>query len=319
MVESDKQVKQVDVTLSIVSTNNRDLLRQFLNSINATVRKTTYEIIVVDNASTDGTFEMLDREYPKVKVIKNSHREGYGNCHNHAIKEAVGEYVLVLNEDMEMVGDAVDRMVMKAREIDNLGVLGCKILNPDMSLQHSCFKFPTLSQELFEALFPYSVIFSESHVRRKMYYWCHDTQRDVDVVLGCCMLIPRKAIDVVGIFDPSFFIYSEEDDLCKRMHDMGLRVVFTPEAEMIHFGGQTSKHMSLKMAIIQLDSRIRYFYKHRGILASLIFRAILGIAIGLRLAGWTVINLFPIRRKNNVTAKLHEYLASTKLIFTWKK
>ena len=316
MVESGKQV---DVTLSIVSTNNRALLRQFLDTIEATVRSTTYETIVVDNASDDGTFEMLTSDFPKVKVIKNSNREGYGNCHNHAIKVAEGEYVLVLNEDMEMVKDAVDKMVMKAREIDNLGVLGCKILNPDMTLQHSCFKFPALSQEFFEALFPYNVIFSESRVRSKMYYWRHDTQRDVDIVLGCCMLIPRKAIDMVGMFDPSFFIYSEEHDLCKRMRDMGLRVVFTPDAEMIHFGGQTSKHMSLKMAIIQLDSRIRYFYKHQGFLASMVFRMILGIATSLRLAGWSAIYLFPRQRNNNVTAKLNEYLASIKLIATWKK
>jgi GT2 family glycosyltransferase len=248
------KLKQVDVTLSIVSTNNRDLLRQFLRTIEATVKEVSYEVIVVDNASTDGTSEMLTNEYPYIKVIKNSQREGYGNCHNHAINMAKGEYILVLNEDMEMVNDAVDNMVRKAKEIDNLGVLGCRILNPNGSLQHSCFNFPTLAQELFEALFPYTVVFPDSPIRRKMYYWQHDTEREVDIVLGCCMLIPKKAIDKVGIFDPSFFIYSEEDDLCKRMKDNDLRVVFTPEAEMIHFGGQTSKHMSLKMALIQLDS-----------------------------------------------------------------
>jgi GT2 family glycosyltransferase len=310
--------KQFDVTLSIVSTNNRDLLRRFLSSIDATVKNTAYEIIVVDNASNDGTIEMLAQDYPNVKVIKNLNREGYGNCHNHAIKIASGDYVLILNEDMEMVNHAVEIMLKKAKEIDNLGVLGCRILNPDMSLQHSCFKFPTLLQELFEALFPYSAIFPKSRVRSKMYYWDHDTQSDVDIVLGCCMLIPRKVIDMVGMFDPSFFIYSEEHDLCKRTRDKGLRVVFTPDAEMIHLGGQTSKHMSLKMALIQLDSRIRYFYKHHGVLESWVFRAILGIAISIRLVGWAAIYLFSVRRNNNVMAKLKEYLVSIKLIATWK-
>ena len=141
---------------------------------------------------------------------------------------------------------------------------------------------------------------------------------DVDIVVGCCMLVPRKAIEVVGAFDPGFFVYSEEHDLCKRMRGNGLRVVFTPEAEMIHFGGQTSKNMSLKMALVQIDSRIRYFYKHRGPLASLVFRAILAIGVAVRLAGWVPIYLFSRKRDANVVAKLNEYFASTKRIVAWK-
>ena len=102
----------------------------------------------------------------------------------------------------------------------------------------------------------------ECRLRSKMYEWGHDEARDVDVVVGCCMLAPRHVLEQVGRFDPAFFVYSEEHDLCKRVHDAGLRVVFTPHAEMIHFGGQTSKRMSLRMALVQLDSRTRFFRNH---------------------------------------------------------
>jgi GT2 family glycosyltransferase len=310
---------QIDVTLSIVNTNNRALLRRCLDTIGATVRQSSYEVIVVDNASDDGSCEMLSSDYPHVKVIRNATRKGYGDSHNRAIQESRGDFILVLNEDMEMLEGAIDKMVTKARAIADLGVLGCRILNPDGSLQHSCFNFPTLSQELFEAAFPYTAVLPTSRVRQKMYWWDHDTERDVDIVLGCCMLLPRKAIALAGVFDPSFFVYSEEHDLCRRMRDSGLRVVFTPEAEMIHFGGQSTKHISLKMALVQLDSRIRYFHKHRGAFAALAFRAILAIATGIRLVAWAVLYCLPSKRTKQVVVKLEEYLASTKLIVAWKK
>jgi GT2 family glycosyltransferase len=306
--------RQIDVTLSIVNTNNRELLRGCLETIRSTVHGSSYEIIVVDNASHDGSYQMLVNEYPEVTTIRNDVMDGYGASHNRAIAKARGEFVLILNEDMEMLDGAIDRMVRRARDIHNLGVMGCRILNPDRSLQHSCFKFPNLRQELFEAVFPYTVSFANSRVRSKMHYWGHDREADVDIVVGCCMLIPKRSLDQVGPFDPGFFVYSEEHDLCTRMRNAGLRVVFNPDSEMIHFGGQTSKRMSLKMALIQVDSRIRYFRKHRGTVATLMFRAILGLGAGIRLVGWSLMCLRPSSKDETAHAKLKEYAASMKRI-----
>jgi GT2 family glycosyltransferase len=307
------------VTLSIVNTNNRELLRKCLDTIRDTVKRTTHEIIVVDNASDDGSVEMMHAQYQHVRVIRNPTREGYGNSHNHAIREARGKYILVLNEDMEMLRGAIDDIVERADEIRDLGVLGCRILNPDLSLQHSCFRFPTLGQELFEAVFPYTLVLGNSRFRSKMYSWPHDTSRDVDIVLGCCMLLPRSAIERVGSFDPSFFVYSEEHDLCKRMKNAGLRVVFTPDAEMIHVGGQTSKRMSLRMALVQLDSRMKFFRKHYGALQTSLFRFIVGLGASIRGFGWGARLLFGGRSDTGAEAKLIEYWASVKFIATWKQ
>src|SRR5690606_7956065 len=145
-----------------------------------------------------------------------------------------------------------------------LGVLGCRLLSPDMTLQVSCFRFPSLAQELFEAVFPYTVAFPRARIRSRMDYWAHDRQAEVDIVVGCCMLVPRSALEKVGGFDPGFFVYSEEHDLCRRMKNAGLLIVFTHDARMIHIGGQTSRRMSTRMALVQVESRIRYFRKHHG-------------------------------------------------------
>lgn len=304
----------IELTISIVNTNNRTLLARCLDTIATSVGDVRHEVIVVDNASTDGSVEMLRACYPLVQVIENQARDGYGRSHNRAIRVARGEHVLILNEDMEMIGDAVARMVHIARAIPNLGVLGCRILNPDGSLQHSCFRDPTLRGELFEALLPYTLAFPRSRMRSKMYWWPHDARREVDIVVGCCMLVPRSVLSTVGMFDPDFFIYSEEHDYCRRVRNRGLRVVFTPDAEMIHFGGQTTRRMSQRMALVQLDSRIRYFRKHRGPMPTLLFRAILLLSAAVRLAGWSAVYLVRRRRSPTVTEKVSEYAVSLKFV-----
>lgn len=303
-----------DLTISIVNTNNRALLKRCLDTIATSARGVRLEVIVVDNASTDGSAEMLRADHPDVHVIENPERDGYGRSHNRAIRIARGDFILVLNEDMEMLGGAVERMLAAARRADNLGVMGCRILNPDKSLQHSCFRQPSLLGELFESLFPYTIAFPRARLRSKMYDWPHDAQREVDIVVGCCMLIPRAVIDRVGTFDPNFYIYSEEHDLCKRIRDNGFRIVFTPEAEMIHYGGQTTQRMSLRMALIQLDSRIRYFRKHRGAVSALLFRGILLVGASARLVGWAALHVVKRRQDRRTAERVSEYSASLKFV-----
>jgi len=300
----------IDLSVSIVNTNNRALLERCLDTIATSICDIPHEIIVVDNASTDGSLDLLRSKYASVITIANETRDGYGRSHNRAIQAARGKYVLILNEDMEMLGDAVAQMYRIAQSIPDLGVLGCRILNPDRSLQHSCFKDPTLLSELFEALFPYTLAFRQSPLRSKMHYWPHDAARDVDIVLGCCMLVPRSVFQEIGAFDPDFYIYSEEHDFCKRARNRGFRVFFTPVAEMIHFGGQTTKRMSLAMALIQVESRLRYFRKHRGRLTAFVFRAILVLGAGVRLTGWAILFVSRHRRDRSVSERLSEYLAS---------
>jgi GT2 family glycosyltransferase len=277
-----------DLTVSIVNTNNRALLRDCLKSImNGTVGG-KFEIIVVDNASTDGSVEMLRDEFPAVSVVRNLSRQGYGYSHNRAIDRARGEFVLIFNEDMVVLGNALDVMVQKMRQDASIGALGCRLLNADGSLQHSCFKFRSLGQDIFENLLPRNLAFANSKRRGKMYWWQHDDEREVDILMGCCMLIPKKVFEEVGVFDPSFFVYSEEDDLCRRIKSRGYRILFTPAAEVIHFGGQTSKSMSLKMFLVMTDSKIRYAKKHYDPLSAIAYRIAVGLGALLRICGWSL-------------------------------
>ena len=308
-----------DVTLCIVNTNNRELLRRCLETIVQTVHRVRYEVIVVDNASDDGSAAMVAATHPHVRLLVNPARLGYGASHNRAISRASGRYVLVLNEDMEMLEGAVDTMVAHADGLSDLGVLGCRILNPDRTLQHSCFRFPSLAQELFEAVFPYTLLWPNSRLRSKMYWWPHDEDSEVDIVMGCCMLVPRAVIAQVGAFDPAFFVYSEEHDWCRRIRNAGLRVCFTPRAEMIHFGGQTSKRMSLRMALVQIDSRTRFFSKHHGSRQALLLRTIIAGGAALRAVGWGARLLLQGRADDNAAAKVTEYWSSLKFVTTGRK
>lgn len=274
------------LSISIVNTNNCNLLRDCLNSIYQNTTRTNFEIIVIDNASNDGSAEMLLEEFPSVHLLVNPSRQGYGYSHNRGIEAAKGEFVLVFNEDMIVLPNALDKMVERVQKDPMIGALGCKLLNSDGSLQHSCFKFRSLGQEVFETFLPRNVIFPNSRKRGKMYFWDHSKEMEVDIIMGCCMLIPRRVIDEVGVFDTQFFIYSEEDDLCKRIKKQGYKVVFTPEAQIIHIGGQTSKAMSVKMSLVMAESKIKYVKKHHGRLAGSLFRVLTGVRATIRLTGW---------------------------------
>jgi GT2 family glycosyltransferase len=176
-------------------------LESCLKSIFKSVRGLSVEVFVVDNASTDGSREMVSAKFHEVHLLRNSKREGYGFSHNLAIRKARGTYVLILNEDMEVLGHAIHVLLERARGIEGLGVLGCRILNANRSLQHSCFRFPTLTSTLFEMAVPYTLALGNSRLRSKMYYWAHDKQLDVDIVLGCCMLMPMTVLEKAGLFE----------------------------------------------------------------------------------------------------------------------
>ena len=303
---------QPDLSISIVNTNNCSLLRDCLASIYRTTQRATFEIIVIDNVSTDGSAEMVRSEFPSVKLIVNDARGGYGFSHNKGIAAAWGEFVLIFNEDMVVLPGALDKMVEKLKSDPAIGVLGCRLLNPDLSLQHSCHRFQNIKTEIFENLFPGSFFLRASRLRTEMFDWNHDSQREVDVVMGCCMLIPRCVLDGVGAFDTRFFVYSEEFDLCKRIKDAGYKVVFTPEAEIIHFGGQTSKTMSIKMHLVYIDSKLKYFKKYFGGRAMNTAKVIIGAGALLRIAGWAF--RVAVNRDEHARGMVKKYAAVLSLL-----
>jgi len=253
-----------DLSVIIVNWNVRDLLRRCLHSILASLPACQLEIIVVDNGSTDGSAEMVRTEFPQVHLIANPDNRGFTGANNQGLAVARGRYVLLLNPDTEVVGDALETMVAFADAHPDVGVVGPQLLNPDGTVQSSRRRFPTLATALLEStwLQPYAP-------RRLLarYYVLDrpdDEVQDVDWVIGAALMARREAVEQVGPLDEGFFMYSEELDWCRRFRAAGWRVVYLPTARIIHHEGKSSEQVLPARHIHFQTSKIRYFRKYHG-------------------------------------------------------
>ncbi len=264
-----------DLSIIIVNWNVRDLLRRCLHSILARPHPCSLEVIVVDNGSTDGSAEMVRTEFPQVCLIANPDNRGFTAANNQGLTVARGRYVLLLNPDTEVVGDALETMVTFADAHSDVGVVGPQLLNPDGTVQSSRRRFPTLATALFEStwLQPYAP-------RRLLarYYVLDrpdDEVQDVDWVTGAALMARREAVEQVGPLDEGFFMYSEELDWCRRFRAAGWRVVYLPTARVIHHEGKSSEQVLPARHIHFQTSKIRYFRKYHGLAAAEVLRLVL--------------------------------------------
>jgi len=315
---SGNTASAVDLTISIANDNNRDLLDRCLASIKETTLRTSYEIIVVDNFSKDGSLEMLSSKHPDVKVIANRRRMGFSSNHNQALRVMNGKAALILNDDTEMRPGCIDAMFSFLNAAPETGILGCRVLNADGSLQQSCYRMPSLSVLFFDAFFISSLLpgFRLTGGFKK---WPHDSTREVPFMIGACLMLPKKALDAIGLLDERFVIYAEDADLCKRVTDAGFKAVFIHSAEMVHHGGATMKRVS--------DFSFRHFYrsmdlffeKHYGAWA-LPLVAALNIAGALnRIAAWGALSLFSTSARKKLAPKISYFGKVLKYYFFQRK
>ncbi len=272
----------VDLIVSIVNHNNRELLRQCLRSVLENSGRMRTEVFVVENASADGSSQMVKKEFPGVKLIANGEPMGFSANHNQVLRQASARYVLVLNDDTVVLAGALDRMVEFMDDNPRAGAVGCKILDEHGAVQHSCFDFYSLRSVFLDyCLFP-------GRFKQDRLLGISDPQgAEVDWVLGACILLRREALEEVGLLDESLFMYSEEVDWCFRAKQKGWQVLFVPDAEVIHYGGQSTKHQAEKMFLQLCRSRYLFFGKHYGRLHSLGLRT--AIIIGTL---WNTVFLF---------------------------
>jgi N-acetylglucosaminyl-diphospho-decaprenol L-rhamnosyltransferase len=251
-----------DLSIVIVNWNVRDLLRRCLDSIISNFQP---EIIVVDSASSDDSVAMVEEEFPQVQLIANSENVGFTVGNNQGIAVSRGRYVLLLNPDTVVVGDALTMMVEYMDDHPPVGALGPQLLNPDGSIQSSRRRFPTLATAFLE-----STILQQWFPRNRVakHYYIADRSDDevqeVDWVTGACLLARREAIEEVGLLDEGFFMYSEELDWCRRIKAQGWKVIYLPAARVIHYGAQSSEQVKSFQHIQFQRSKIRYFRKHHG-------------------------------------------------------
>lgn len=283
----------MDLSIVIVSYKVKDLLRDCLQSVYENREGLDLEIVVVDNGSEDGSAEMVRESFPQAKVIENRQNLGFARANNQGALQSSGRNILFLNPDTAILGDVLRTTVEYADQHPEAGVVGCKILNPDGSLQPSCRSFPSLLNYFFESTF-LCKIFPTSRFAGSFYmsHFTYDDTKAVDVVLGAFLLVRREIFEEMGRFDESFFIYSEETDLCYRVKKAGRKVLFFAGAEITHYGGSSTSQDSTRM--VQQDHRSRFLFmcKHYGALTAWLSVIIIFLGVILRSVLWSLTTVY---------------------------
>lgn len=272
-----------DVSVVIVSWNTRAMTLACLQSLAAAARRVTWDAWVVDNASADDSVEAVRRELPDVHVIANPTNLGFAAANNQGILASCGRYVLLLNSDTVMAPGSLDVLVDLAQAHPRAGVVGAILLNPDGTYQSGPTPFPSVWNELLSVTgigrrlsfrgYPSKPEAEARHVQR------------ADYIGGACMLARREAIDGVGGLDEGYFMYGEESDWCWRMQDAGWEVWYTPNAEITHFGGQSTRQVRDAMTVALYRSKVRFFRRHRGAVSAMILT---GIVIAVTQLRWAL-------------------------------
>ena len=283
----------MDLSIVIVSYNTRGLLKECLDSIRGT-SGVSYEIVVVDNASADGSAGMVKEYYPDIRLIENDRNVGFAAANNQGIRESRGRYILLLNSDTRVTLESLAQTARFAESTPDAGVVGCRVLNGDGSLQYSCFHFPSLATEA--AYFTKNIVIGgwDPFIwYRNMSYWDYGTARRVDCVSGCFFWVRREVFDRIGLLDESFFMYYEEAEFCRRMRiKTRYRTYFSPAASITHLGAQSSPVNSFESCRKHYLSAVQYFGVTRGKVMAGVFdvfcRAFWGVEIAaLALFTWS--------------------------------
>jgi len=254
----------LDLSISIVNWNTRELLKKCLKSIYQNTQQIKYEIFVVDNASIDHSVEMVKSDFPQVNIIKNKENVGFSKANNQAFKKSKGRYFLLLNSDIVVFSYTFDRMVEFMDLHPEVGIVGCKLLNPDGTFQYSCGEFHSISKILISKIIPVNNFTKKWLSKYLLHYWDFSGVREVDWVTGACLMAKREAINEVGLLDENIFMYFEDNDWCYRMKKKGWKVYFIPQATVLHLGGQSIKKVYEKIAIESLMSKYYFYRKHYG-------------------------------------------------------
>lgn len=304
-----------DVSIVIVNWNARDYLRDCLRSIAEQTRRCTYEAIVVDNDSRDGSQAMLRSEFPEVTALLNDENRGFAGANNQGIGAARGRYILLLNPDTLVLDGAIDTCVAYADSLRDarVGVLGCQVWEDATTIQNTCFEFPSPLNTLLNLLgltrrFPRSRLLSRSEIG----WWDRRDEREVDVVSGMFMLVRREALEQVGPMDDGYFMYAEEADWCYRFWQAGWRCLFTPRARIMHLegGAKSTALVSASMYVQLQKSVLRFHRKNRGFAAWAVAQAIYAVAMPVRSALFGLLTL--LGRGDRWRSKFQQTAAATR-------
>jgi GT2 family glycosyltransferase len=252
---------KTEISFIIVNWNTKELTSQAISSIYKFTKGFSFEIIVVDNNSNDRSQEEIKKKFPKVKLIENRENYGFAKANNQGIKISKGEFVFLFNSDAYLMDDSLKDLLIRAREIKNLGAIGPQIVNEDRSIQQSVGFIPGLLQMFLWMSFiddlPYGDYLNPYHVDHDRFY---KKEKEVGWLTGAALMIPKKVIEKVGPLDDNIFMYGEDFEWCYRIRKANYKIYFSPTAKIVHIGQGSSKKIS-KNAIVGEYKGIIYFYK----------------------------------------------------------
>ena len=283
----------VDLSIIIVNWNSLQFLRQCLCTVYARPHGFSLEVIVIDNASYDGSAELLAAEFPQVQFVQGMENIGFARANNAAFAVSTGRAILFLNPDTEVLGDALERMLALLETSADAGAVGCRLLNTDGSLQTSCVQpFPTILNQVFD-----------SELLRRWFpraeWWgmralldANGSPASVEVVSGACLMVSRIAFERVGRFSEDYFMYAEDLDLCFKLRSAGFQNYYRGDVSVIHHGGQSTSAKAENQFgnVLMRESVFRYLRRHRGRLYAGGYRlTVAGAAVvrlGILAAAW---------------------------------
>ena len=269
----------IDLSVSIVNYNSATHLQKCLSSLMRHTKDISCELFVVDNASIDGSTEMLNRNFPQVKLLKNEENLFFTRAHNQVLKQVQGRYCVLLNPDTYFEENVFKKCVSFMDEHPEIGVLGPKILNPNGTFQGSGDRFPTFLYGLFELLLLHT-LWPSNPVRsyRIQKGWQRNSSQSVDSVSGAFFLVRSSLLSKVGLLDENFLMYWEEVDWCKRIAKAGHKIFFLSETSIVHIGSQSADLLGRsKKEKIFYESLLVYYGKYYGNKVAFLFNILLKI------------------------------------------
>ncbi|MCO5050843.1 MAG: glycosyltransferase family 2 protein [Verrucomicrobiae bacterium] len=305
------------ISVIIVSWNAQHHLRNCLISLRENGGGLVQEIIVVDNASADGSPDMVQECFPEVTLIRAGQNLGFARANNLGIKHATGSYLALVNSDVVVHPGCFEELTNYLESHSSAGLVGPRITGGDGLLQRSCRRLPsvwnlTCSVLALDRVFPRHPLFSGFELR----HWNYDHLGEVEVLSGCFWLVRRSAVEKVGGLDERFFFYAEDLDWCKSFRDAGWKNVYVPQATATHFGGGSSANAPLRYSIEMLRANLKYWKKHYGGLGQCTYYVLALLYHGIRLVARFALSLGLSDRNGN--HKLREHFVCLRWLLTGK-
>jgi len=268
----------MDLSVVVVTYNSLDTIIQCLDSISDYANESCLEIILVDNCSTDGTFDSIVRKFPSIISFQNATNRGFAAANNKGLRTSKGRFLLLLNPDAFLIDEGIHDALDYIEKNKDVAILGCKITYPNGEIQTSNNAFPNLLTEFIHTS-GLARVFSNPKARKALgkhlgrilgrtineylrVYWDSDQVRSVDWVTGACMLVRREALEEVGLLDEHFFMYYEDTDWCLRMTKKGWKIVYFPDMNVVHQVGGGAKKVHPLSELERNRSRLHYYNKH---------------------------------------------------------